>query len=77
MDQSQLQNFIENSYQLVLWPEVQDLMEYDWFRQECILYNAFDDQLYLDSAYFVPTKRMMEVDEHTQRFIISCQLNML
>lgn len=48
-------------YVLILWPEVQDLMRYDWFRSECRLHQAFDDQEHLDSAYFVPLKRIMEL----------------
>src|SRR5579872_4440541 len=44
----------EDLYLLVRWPWVQELMEYEWFRQECYLHQAFDDQDHLDSAYFVP-----------------------
>jgi hypothetical protein len=51
----------ESVYILILWPMVQDLMEYTWFRKECILYNAFEEQEYHDSAYFVPIQRMLEV----------------
>lgn len=43
-------------YILVLWPESQMLMEEFWFN-ECILYQAFDNQEHLDSAYFVPEER--------------------
>ncbi|HEY8931424.1 MAG TPA: hypothetical protein VIM55_19630 [Mucilaginibacter sp.] len=45
---------MENVYVLILWPYVQELMGYDWFRAECILYMPFDDQTRHDSAYFVP-----------------------
>jgi hypothetical protein len=60
-----LSTFIEETpadslYALVQWPWVQELMEYKWFKQECILYNATDEQQYLDSSYFVPVKRMHE-----------------
>lgn len=51
---------IDELYILVQWPFVQELMEYSWFRMECLLHQAFDDQPYLDSAYFVPVKRMVE-----------------
>jgi hypothetical protein len=51
----------QSIYILVLWPWVQELMEYTWFRKECILYNAFDHQEYYDSAYFVPIQRMLEM----------------
>ena len=49
-------------YTVIEWPFVQDLMEHDWFRQECYLHQAFDDQPYLDSAYFVPMNRLIEID---------------
>jgi hypothetical protein len=51
----------ESIYILVLWPWVQELMEYNWFRKECFLHNAFDDQEYQESAYFIPVKRILEV----------------
>jgi hypothetical protein len=50
-------------YVLVLWPEVQELMDYKWFRAECILYQAFDDQKYLSSAYFIPLRRIIEINQ--------------
>lgn len=53
----------EDLYVLVRWPWVQELMEYDWFRQECLLHQAFDDQEYLSSAYFVPATRLMEIED--------------
>ena len=56
---------IDELYVLVEWPFVQDLMGYEWFRQECYLHNAFSDQQYLDSAYFVPLARMLEVHDNT------------
>jgi hypothetical protein len=49
-------------YVLVIWPEVQELMEFEWFREECILYQAFDEQKHLSSAYFVPLKRIIELE---------------
>jgi hypothetical protein len=52
---------VDELYVLIKWPFVQDLMEYSWFRLECILYQAFEEQEYLDSAYFVPLKRIYEV----------------
>ncbi|SFS62124.1 hypothetical protein SAMN04487890_102463 [Mucilaginibacter polytrichastri] len=54
------------TYILVEWPFVQDLMEYDWFRQECYLHQAFGDQPYLDSAYFVPLIRLIEINYFNQ-----------
>jgi hypothetical protein len=44
-------------YILILWPEVQDYMEEKWFNKEAILYQATDEQEYLDSAYFIPENR--------------------
>lgn len=51
---------LEDLYVLVKWPFVQQLMEADWFRSECILYQAFDDQEHVDSAYFVPLNRLYQ-----------------
>jgi hypothetical protein len=50
-------------YVLVLWPWVQELMEYLWFRKECYLLVAFDDQEHIDSAYFVPKRRIEEIEK--------------
>jgi len=46
-----------DKYILVRWPKVQDMMEESWFRSECYLLQAFDDQEHIDSAYFVPEER--------------------
>ena len=54
---------VDELYVLIKWPFVQDLMEYSWFRSECLLYQPFDDHEYLDSAYFVPLKRIYEIKE--------------
>jgi hypothetical protein len=51
----------DDLYVLVRWPQVQELMEHNWFRSECLLYNPFDEQVYLDSAYFVPAIRLAEL----------------
>ncbi|WP_462265122.1 hypothetical protein [Mucilaginibacter sp.] len=56
----------DDLYVLVRWPEVQELMEHNWFRSECLLYNPFDDQVYLDSAYFVPAVRLAELKAEQQ-----------
>lgn len=52
---------MEDKYVLVTWPSSQIFMDYPWFRKECIMYNAFDEQEYLDSAYFIPEDRYNEV----------------
>ena len=57
----------EDLYTLVQWPWVQELMEYDWFRQDCYLHQAFDDQIYHDSAYFVPVLRIVEINQPGDR----------
>lgn len=51
-------NFLElikDSYVLVNFPEVQDFMEEDWFKEEAIL--AVTDEA--DSSYFIPVKRLL------------------
>jgi len=53
----------EDLYALIQWPWVQDLMEYEWFRPECHLHQVFTDQEYLDSAYFVPITRIIEINQ--------------
>jgi hypothetical protein len=52
---------VDELYILIKWPFVQDLMTYEWFRPECLLYQAFEEQEHLDSAYFVPLKRIYEI----------------
>lgn len=52
-----------NEYVLVLWPEVQELMEYSWFDAECHLLNPLEDQEHYNSAYFVPKERIQELEE--------------
>jgi len=49
-------------YILVLWPEVQDLMQYDWFDTECHLLNPLEDMEQYNSAYFVPKGRLQELE---------------
>ena len=50
-------------YKLVQWPEVQELMDEDWFLEEAILnFEA------ADSSYFIPVNRFYSlgvlIDEH-------------
>jgi hypothetical protein len=54
---------IEELYVLVRWPDVQELMGYEWFHQECFLCQSNDDQEDLSSAYFVPISRIMAVKQ--------------
>ena len=50
-------------YVLVLWPEVQALMEYEWFEPECLLYVALPGQYPLESAYFIPFYRLYGIED--------------
>jgi hypothetical protein len=52
---------IQGEYVLVIWPWVQELMSYDWFRKECYLMQGWESQDHCDSSYFVPKKRIMEL----------------
>lgn len=53
-------NVIDSLFVVVQWPDVQELMEESWFREEAILIN---DEKGLDkfgsSAYFVPVIRLI------------------
>lgn len=42
----------DSMYILVMWPEVQELMDEDWFVDEAIL------SINHDSSYFIPIKRL-------------------
>ena len=53
-------------YQLITFPEVQQYMEYIWFRSECYLVVAFEEQEHYDSAYFVPQHRIEEVEKEPE-----------
>jgi hypothetical protein len=59
-----------NTYQLVCFPEVQEYMEYTWFRNECYLLQAFEDQQHIDSAYFIPQSRIDEVVNNPKKIIL-------
>ena len=48
-------------YLLIVWPDVQELMDYPFFRKECYLLQAFDDQHDYGGAYFVPKARLEEI----------------
>lgn len=53
----------EDVYVLIHWPWVQELMDYNWFRRDCCLHQAFEDQEYHSSAYFVPLSRIIEINQ--------------
>ena len=50
-------NTIEDSYIVIIWPDVQELMEEDWFDEEAILDSSGK---FGSSAYFVPLKRIIK-----------------
>ena len=54
---------IDELYALVLDPELQGLTEYDWFRSECVIFKEFADHPYLSTAYFVPLRRLIEINQ--------------
>tara|TARA_Y100001938_G_C7851951_1_gene311250 strand:- start:62 stop:433 length:372 start_codon:yes stop_codon:yes gene_type:complete len=59
IDNKKINNEGIEKYILILWPEVQEYMEEEWFNKEAILYQAIrDEQEHLDSAYFIPEKYM-------------------
>ena len=51
-----LVNHLDNAYVVVTWPDVQELMEEEWFDEEAILDV---EGKFGDSAYFVPLKRIL------------------
>lgn len=53
---------MKDNYVLVSWPESQDFMECDWFRDEAILALGSEDRTG-SSAYFIPIKRYLEFFE--------------
>lgn len=51
-----LLNQLDSAYVVVTWPDVQELMEKDWFEEEAILDV---DGKFGGSAYFIPLKRIL------------------
>lgn len=47
----------EDLYVLVRWPDSQDYMEYDWFKEEAILALG-KEEFTGSSAYFIPVNRI-------------------
>jgi len=50
-------------YVLVLWPDVRELMQFEWFDAECHLLNPLEDQEQYNSAYFVPKHRLEAIEK--------------
>ena len=61
---------MKGEYVLIVWPWVQELMGYPWFREECYLMHGFEWQEHVHSSYFVPKKRIEEVRETNPELII-------
>jgi hypothetical protein len=55
-DIKKLLMLIPEAYTVVTWPEVQDLMEENWFSKEAILDV---ESKFGDSAYLIPIKRIL------------------
>ena len=53
---------LEGIYMLIKWPESQLLMDEEWFDKECHLADMERDPEVGSSAYFVPVKRMNELE---------------
>lgn len=51
-----LLGLINEAYVLIGWPEVQDLMEEDWFQEEAILDNSEDAD---SSTYLIPISKVL------------------
>jgi hypothetical protein len=58
---------MSEEYILILFPEVQEYMTEKWFRQECYLCQAFEDQEHIDSAYFVPKDRVKKYNDNLKK----------
>ncbi|MDR3695594.1 hypothetical protein [Mucilaginibacter sp.] len=50
-------------YEIVYWPQVLKYMIYDWFTLECFLCVSLEEDVVLSTTYFVPIRRIMEIDE--------------
>ena len=53
----------EDLYLSVHWPWVEGLMRHEWFQRDCYMVKAFEGQDYLDSTYFVPITRILQIDQ--------------
>lgn len=52
---------MKKNFIVIEWPEIQDLMHYNWYTRECHLVNDEKGLAeYGSSAYFVPTERYQE-----------------
>lgn len=63
---------MKDSYVLVSWPESQNFMECDWFRDEAILALGHEDETG-SSAYFIPEERILENSYIEQKVAELCR----
>lgn len=63
---------MEENYVLVRWPESQEFMECDWFRDEAILALGSED-VTGSSAYFIPESRILDNSYIEQRVVDLCR----
>ena len=63
---------MNENYVLVRWPESQEFMECDWFRDEAILALGHEDQTG-SSAYFIPESRILTKEYVQQRVAELCR----
>jgi len=54
---NEILNCTKDSYCVIQWPDVQELMDEEWFDEEAIL---ADGEKFGGSAYFIPTIRLLE-----------------
>jgi hypothetical protein len=52
----------ESGYVLIEWPDSQDYMEEEWFREEAILALGSEEKTG-SSAYFIPIRRLFKHEE--------------
>lgn len=63
---------MNENYVLVRWPESQNFMECDWFREEAILALGHEDKTG-SSAYFIPESRLLSNSYIEQRVAELCR----
>jgi hypothetical protein len=53
----------EDLYLVVHWPWVEGLMRHEWFRRDCYVLPLSEGQDFLDSTFFVPITRIIEINQ--------------
>lgn len=62
---------MENNYEIVCWPESQDLMCYEGFDENCELINSESGlDLYGSSAYYVSKEWLAEIEKGNVKRLI-------